>query len=132
MQVFPSKIDTWLLIVLLVTVFVSVGAALLSINKGTIFGYISALFVLSIGAILPAWLLLSTKYIVTGEQLVIRSGPFSWQIRIASISSVGETRDSRSSPALSLERLKISYANGRSIMVSPRNREGFKAAIGHQ
>lgn len=131
MNEFTSKIDTWLLLVLLITIIVSVFAAIISLAKGGITGIATALFVSALGAVLPAWLLMSTKYIITGDELLVRSGPFSHTIQIGSISSVRDTRNSRSSPALSLDRLLISYGNGQSIMVSPRDKEKFRTAIGH-
>lgn len=131
MEEFSSKIDTWLLIVLVVTIVVSVGAAFLSLSKGGVTGYLSAFVVASLGAVLPAWLLLSTKYTIVDEELFVRSGPLSWSIPMASISSVQDTRNSRSSPALSLDRLRINYDNGKSIMVSPKDKKKFRAAIGH-
>ncbi len=131
MEEFSSKIDTWLLIIFIVTILVCVWAAFVSIRKGGVTGYLSALIVFLIGIVLPFWVLLSTKYIIDHEELVVRSGPFSWTIPIASISSVQDTRNSRSSPALSLDRLRINYHNGKAIMVSPKNKEEFRKTIGH-
>lgn len=45
MEEFTSKIDTWLLIVFVVAILVSVGAAFLSISKSGAAGYMSALLV---------------------------------------------------------------------------------------
>ncbi len=131
MKEFTSKIDTWLLGVIVAVILVSVVTVFLVMKKGGTIGYLSAIFMAVVGAALPVWLLLSTKYIVTGEALIIRSGPFSQSVLLASISSVQNTRSPRSSPALSLDRLRISYANGKSIMVSPKNKRKFRAAIGY-
>ena len=129
---FASKIDTWLFIVLVVTILVSTCAAFFSVRKGGVMSYMSAVIVILIGAALPAWVLLSTKYIISGEELVVRSGPFTWLVPITSISSVQDTRNSRSSPALSLDRLQINYSNGKSIMISPKDKERFRQIIGHK
>ena len=131
MEVFTSKIDTWLLIVFVATILISTFAAFFSFKKGGVLNYIAAVFVLFIGAVLPIWLLLSTTYSINNEVLVVRSGPFSWSIPTASKLSVRDTRNSKSSPALSLDRLQINYDEGKSIMVSPNNKAKFKEAIRH-
>jgi hypothetical protein len=53
------------------------------------------------------WPLWSTRYVVDQEQLTIRSLCFKWIIPLTAIQSVSETDNSISSPALSLDRLKI-------------------------
>ena len=131
MKEFASKIDTWLMSVIVVTVLVSMGAAILSLMIGGLIGCLSALLIAVVGAVLPVWLLLSTKYVVNNESLIVRSGPFSWLIPVGVISSVQETQNSLSSPALSLDRLRISYGESKSIMVSPKDKRQFRAAIGH-
>jgi hypothetical protein len=45
---------------------------------------------------------------------------------------VEETRNPLSSPALSLDRLKITYGNGKRIMISPADKIGFLKAIGQE
>ncbi len=131
MEQFASKIDTWLLLVLVIAIGVSIGATLFSIGKGGMTSYIAALALLSVGAAVPIWIFLSTHYTVTTSELLVRSGPFSWTIPLASITSVQETRSSWSSPALSLDRLRIDYANGNYILVSPKDKKAFRTAIGH-
>lgn len=131
MEEFTSKIDTWLLLVFTATIVVSVGGGLLAVRKGGIKSYLSGFILVVIGAVLPMWLMLGTTYTVTDEMLIVRAGPMSWEIPIAAISLVKETRSSRSGPALSLDRLRIYYGNGRSIMVSPKDQHRFRLAIGH-
>ncbi len=60
---------------------------------------------------------------------MIRSGPFRWQVPISEIEDIVQTRNPLSSPALSLDRLQVSYSNGRTIMISPADREGFIEAV---
>ena len=130
MQEFTSKIDTWLLLILVLTIVVSIVGGLLLIRlQGGLVGYGSGIFLVAVCAVLPIWLLVDTNYTVSSESLVIRSGPRVWTIPLSSISSIEPTRDSWSSPALSLDRLKIHYGNGNTIMVSPKDKKGFIAAI---
>jgi hypothetical protein len=57
--------------------------------------------------------------------LVVRSGPFKWCIPIADITSITPTSNPLSSPALSLDRLRIEYGRGHLLMISPRDKEQF-------
>ena len=127
MQTFSSKIDLWLLLVLLLAIAVCTIAAFGSLRTGN---WLSAIVVLVVGAGLPVWLLLSTHYTITDETLVVRSGPFSWRVELTAISSIQPTSNPVSSPALSLDRLAIHYGNGKRLLVSPQDQEGFRAAIG--
>lgn len=80
---------------------------------------------------LPIWLLLSTYYLVETDHLNIRSGPFRWSIPLNDIKFVKPSCSSSSSPALSLQRLEIGHGRSQAILVSPKDAEGFKNAIGH-
>jgi hypothetical protein len=84
-----------------------------------------ALAALAVIVAVPLWTLLGTRYILSDESLVVRSGPFSWRIALTEVSGVEATRDARSSPALSLDRLRIGYGNGRSLMISPADKPRF-------
>ncbi|TLY78355.1 MAG: hypothetical protein E6K49_05935 [Gammaproteobacteria bacterium] len=71
------------------------------------------------------WTLLGTSYMVDAESLDVRSGPFRWTIPLRDIRSVTRTRDPHSAPALSFDRLRIEYGDGRSLLVSPQDQDGF-------
>lgn len=105
------------------------GAGLKSIRRGGIGNYASATVLIVLGTILPVWLLVSTNYVVTDRELLVRTGPFSWDVPLHDIESVTETRNSRSSPALSLDRLRIAYGGGRVLMISPRDKDQFVQAL---
>lgn len=78
-----------------------------------------------LGAGLPVWLMLSTTYTIGESSLLVRSGPFKWQVPIAGITGITPTSNPLSSPALSLDRLRIDYGRGKSLMISPKNKEQF-------
>ena len=88
-----------------------------------------AIPILTLGVGIPLWLLCQTHYTFSGSELLIRSGPFSWKIAVADIRSVVPTRNPLASPALSLDRLQINYGPGKTLMVSPSDKEGFLASI---
>ena len=123
--VYRSKIDVWLIVVLAVAIVVSLLAALTVLSVRSPAAWSVAAFTAIIGAGLPLWLLLSTHYTLGHGQLVVRSGPFKWRIPVAEITSITPTSNLLSSPALSLDRLRIDYGVGKSVMISPRNKEKF-------
>jgi hypothetical protein len=85
---------------------------------------------LLIGVLLFAlWVLLVTDYTIDGTTLTVRSGPFRWVIALREIRAVTATRDARSGPALSLERLRIEHAHGAALLVSPSDTPAFLADL---
>ena len=75
------------------------------------------------------WLYVSTRYTITAQSLLIKSGPFSWIVPLREITAIEPTRNAASSPALSLDRLLIRYGGGNELMVSPADKIGFMTAI---
>ncbi|MCC7548599.1 MAG: PH domain-containing protein [Burkholderiales bacterium] len=130
-MIFRSKIDTWLSCVLVIAAAIALWAAAATVRQGSGTGLPVSIVVVLIGAVLPMWILLGTVYSIESGTLRIRSGPFSWRIPVASITSVEPSRSPVSSPALSLERLRVEYGAGKSILVSPADRQAFIAAIEH-
>ena len=128
---FPSKIDTWLLALVALSVCIALVAAVTVVLQAQDIAALSAAAVaVLLGAFFPVWLFATTNYRVTDEECIVRSGPFRWHIALRDIQEVRPTRNPLSSPALSLDRLEIRYAAGRKLMVSPRDRAGFLTAIG--
>ncbi len=77
----------------------------------------------------PVWLLVGTHYTITESTLIVRSGPFKWEVQLKSISSIEPSRSILSSPALSFDRLEIKYGNNQSILISPTDQNEFLQAI---
>jgi hypothetical protein len=90
------------------------------------------ILVMIIVAVLMIWLLTGTHYTVDRGFIRIASGPFRWKVPIDKITAVEETRSPLSSPALSLDRIRIRYGKWRQIMISPADKAGFLKAIGRQ
>jgi len=123
--VYKSKVDTWLLVVLVVSVVISLGASVLIIACAPMVAWWALPINILLGIGLPLWLLTSTRYLLQSERLTIHSGPFTWQVPIADVTKMYATRNPLSSPALSLDRLCLEYGRGKSIMISPANKEQF-------
>ena len=126
---FKSAVDLWLLVIVALVVIISLGVSVRLVLQRSPAGYLRVIGVLAVGIGLPLWFLYTTQYLVEDEVLKIQSGPFKWTIPITSISQVVETSNPRSSPALSLRRLKITYGESKTVMVSPKDRENFLEAI---
>lgn len=75
--------------------------------------------------VLPVWTLARTAYVLDDRELLVASGPFKWRVPLKDITNIVPTRDPLSSPALSLDRLRIEYARGRTIMISPMDKDLF-------
>ena len=131
-EVFPSKIDRWLLVVVigaLASSPVIAVAAMMTDPKTTpaITAVVVGILALLIGFV--AWVFASTRYLVGDEVLTIRSGPFRWRIVLEEIEEVRPSHNPLSSPALSLDRLEVRYGRVGWLLISPRDRAGFLVAL---
>ena len=124
-NVYKSKIDWWLLIILASAMAVSAYASAEIVLASSPTTWWLLLLTAGIGIGLPLWVLLGTNYSVDLKQLLVRSGPFKWRVPIADITSITATSNPLSSPALSLDRLRIEYGRSSAIMISPRDKEKF-------
>ncbi len=122
--VFAAKIDAWLLLLIAGSTVVCFYGAWLALSEAGQVRWGTALILL-VSAAAPVWIVLSTSYTLGGTQLRVRCGPFRWTIPLAEIRDVRPTRNPLSSPAPSLDRLRIDYGKRRSVMISPRDKEGF-------
>jgi len=128
---FRSKVDAWI-VVALAAAFVGQVFALVAVVQTSPPDPWRIVVILAIvsGLLLFVSLPLRTHYTVVDGQLVIVSGPFRWCIPLSDITGVEPSRAPWSSPALSLDRLKISYGERRCVLVSPADKRGFLQAIG--
>ena len=90
----------------------------------------SWLFPYALAGVLAVWLICfwigrNTVYTLTDDALIVRSGPFFWRVAFADVREISPSRDSRFSPALSLDRLCLKYGKGRYLLISPADQAGF-------
>ena len=121
--VYRSKVDTQLGIVLAGVPLASLFASWELVHAPVPGRWLLAVPILLLGVCLPLSLLLFTTYRVSDTLRRIRSGLFRWDVPIHAISKVEATNDPSSSPALSLDRLRIAYGDGKSVMVSPLEKD---------
>jgi len=128
--VFPSKVDSWIVALMILPLAVSIGVvgSALRANPPLPAVFLMVGIEVLVLALITATVR-STRYEVTDREVIVRSPPFRWRIAIDGIESIRPSRSPVSSPALSLDRLEIRYAGDRRILVSPRDREGFLAAV---
>ena len=132
MEIFKSKIDRWVLVCLALSIIACLMGASVMLKIGGTLNYVLAAVVIIAGAGFPLWIAASTRYIVSSDDLKIVSGPFSWNIAISSIKSIQKTQSAITSPALSFDRLEISYDEDKAIIVSPLDQAEFIKKLGHE
>jgi len=129
--VFPSRIDAWLAAVVLLAVLsplavVAVQGAGSGVEQVVVWAM--ALLPLLAGGLL----LLPCRYTLAGDHLHIRCGLIRQRIAYRDITGIAPSRSILSAPALSLQRVKVSYRRGRGQgfqLVSPRERERFMQTL---
>jgi hypothetical protein len=129
-QIYTSKVDVWLIAVLIGVALLGFLVGLAALRASGVSGkrapfLFTALLPLAIGLGLPIWMYTSTRYVLNDNTLLVKSGGFSWQIPVAEITAITPTRNARSSPALSLDRLRIDYSVDKSVMISPKLKQQF-------
>ncbi|WP_343568227.1 PH domain-containing protein [Acinetobacter sp.] len=125
---FRSKIDWWLLLIFVVITANIIFKIYQEVHHSSIGTNFSHLMIYSLVILVILLPIFSTYYVVETNILVIKSLIFRWKINIDDITQIEPTHNPLSSPALSLDRLKISYMkNGRiaKVMISPKDKEGF-------
>jgi hypothetical protein len=127
-ETFKSKVDTWIGAMVLVPPI----AAMVTISTAhdhaqTMIGWsVLAMY----GAILFG-LAVPLRYVVSADELLVQSGRMRIRIPWTDVRSMEPSRDPRSSPALSLDRLAVHYVNARGeharVLISPERRADFLA-----
>lgn len=131
-RTYRSKVDGGILAILGLAIVAMLAAPITAwLNTGNARAALVGLVMLpAIGFI--AWIVTGTSYTLAGRELIVRCGPFRWRIDVSDIRSITPARgigvrirSSRSSPALSMDRLEIIYGGGKSLMISPAEKETF-------
>jgi membrane protein YdbS with pleckstrin-like domain len=127
---FSSKIDGWLIPVMVLAVGGLLAALVAVFVQET--PWPIRLLVAAVTAAVTLLLLAvfkSTYYLVRSDDIRIVSGPFRWEVPLADIRDIAPTRNPLSSPALSMDRLKISYGKRKFVLISPDDKDGFLRAV---
>lgn len=124
MKTYRSKIDWWLLALILVPM-VTAGVA------GVRYGKEEVLLSLVPPIIIVAYVFSCVKYTLNDGILNVKAGFLVNQdISVEDIKSVTKTFNPLSAPALSINRLEIKYGSGFNYtLISPKNRQQFIADL---
>lgn len=128
---FESKRDLWLVLLMRIIPLLVLAAVTYawSMSHRDLSGPVAgAIIVILLELFFFESLLRSTYYQIDGGTLLIRSSFLTWRVPIAEIRAVTPTHSALSSPALSLDRLRIDYGS-KAIMVSPEDQRRFIEAL---
>ena len=118
MKVFKSKIDWWFGLLLVYPIFMSV--------KSMLLGEWVGLLGLSIVIVLILFFSKTTRYIINDNQLIVMSTWIVYErIDITKITKIEKTNSILSSPALSLDRIRIRYNKYDEVLISPKVKKEF-------
>lgn len=131
---YPSKVDWWLIPVLCMPPVAAVSVCIVSAIAGSITDLVVGIAVAVFVAGLYFGLVIPVRYGLDDTHLIVRSGVYRQRIPMADISSVCPTRNPLSSPALSLDRLRIQFGRGffKGVMISPADRDLFLNDLAHR
>jgi hypothetical protein len=127
MRWYRSKVDWWLVPLLYLPPVASLATCVYLALHGKMselsWGIATILLIVGIyfGLLFPM------RYGLDDTHLVVRSGISRQRIPLTNISAVQPTRNPLSSPALSLDRLRVQFGQGafKSVMISPADRDSF-------
>ena len=130
---FPSKKDIWIsipvwgtILFCLVMPFIgleSVGNQFITADSilGKVFLFVCVSPVI--------WMWFRTGYNIEDTKIKVRCGPLKWTININDIQQIHKVKTLFSSPALSINKLKITYGKYNEICISPKNEDDFLRLI---
>jgi hypothetical protein len=127
--VFRSKVDIWLIALVVGLPVLLLEFVLEDTGVDSLDADLLAMGIVLAVLLFCLWLYTSTRYTITAETLLVKSGPFSWIVPLREIYGIEPTRNPASSPALSLDRLLIRYGDGKELLISPRDKATFMAVI---
>jgi len=127
MEWYRSKVDWWLVPLLCLPPVASIAVCINLVLEGKMselpWGIAAVLFVagLYLGLVVPI------KYGLDDSTLVVRFGVCRQRIALEDILEVRLTHNPLSSPALSLDRLRVQFGSGpfKVVMISPADRDRF-------
>jgi Bacterial PH domain len=125
---YKSKKDTWLIVVIVASMLVTLlaGAALILFAPAIWERFIG--IVIMLASLVPILLTTPVSYTIDGHSLHVRGGYKHWAIPLQNILAVRPSRVWIASPALSMDRLEIEYKDweGTSLLlISPERTDHF-------
>lgn len=136
-KIYKSKVDLWLALIVVASVVLLIGGTIQTIYSEGLYHpasltlLASSIFFIAImfGLAYPV------SYEISQSDLIIRSGLSKSSIELSSIETVRPSKNPLSSPAWSLDRLRIDYhRKGKLsfILISPRDKSSFLNELGQK
>ena len=126
-RTFRSKVDTWLVVVVAAASVVMWSAPARRLWAGRSIDVLDFAVPVLTTAFL-AWIFTGTYYVITSESLIVRAGPLRHTVPLRSVQRLRATRNPLSAPALSLDRIEVTYGAKR-VLISPQDKRGFVRAV---
>ena len=113
---------------------IMIGVVIWGVALFLLYGVYEAVFIKEniLGAVIMTALLLlliifwfRTIYKIEGDILHIYYGPFRFQVVISEITAIRHAKNIFTGPALSIERIEITYSKYHVIQISPKEKEKF-------
>jgi hypothetical protein len=126
-QTFRSKVDSWLILV----VTGALGAIWLAPVRRIWAGRtIDTLDIIGpfLATAFIVWVFGATYYVITADDLIVHAGPIRRTVPLRSVQRLRATHNPLSSPALSLDRIEVTYGSKR-VLISPQDKRGFVRAV---
>lgn len=128
MQTFRSKKDWWILGFIIAATGILLQMLWSMQLRGTLEEYPEHGIVYALVIVMMWWPVVNTRYVVTQDYLIIHSMFLKWTILRNQIQNITPSNNPLSSPALSLDRLKIDYqkdGKNKSVLISPKDKQKF-------
>lgn len=132
--VYKSKRDWWIVALIWAVVLLCAIAAAAQFSGSGSF-LLKGLYLVLLAAVptFLLWIFYGTDYTLTDYRLLIRCGPFRYEVPLAEIDLVVPSRSPLSSPACSLDRLLIKWDDqSKKILVSPSRKQDLLREINNR
>lgn len=127
---FVSKVDGWIIPVIVVAIAGMISALIAVMITETPWLMRAAVAASTAFVIVLLFSIFTrTHYTIANGELRVVSGPFRRTIPLSEITSIEPSRNPLSSPALSLDRLKVIYGKKKFVLISPADKAGFLSAV---
>ena len=127
-QVFRSRVDAWLVVVLGIALAATWLEAVRKAWAGRPVEPLDVIVPLFTTTLL-VWVYRTTTYTITEDVLVVRSGPLRRTIPLREVHALRATHNPMGAPALSLRRIEVTYGpNRQRVLISPTDTPAFVAA----
>ncbi|WP_235908699.1 PH domain-containing protein [Roseiconus nitratireducens] len=127
-SVYPSAVDWWLLVLLLIGPLILIMMSVLLLGQGRAREAGYCMWASAGTLLVTAMFTVPCRYTILSDSLTIRCGILFNRVPLEQIRAIEPSRSWLSGPALSLRRVKISTAS-RFYLVSPAERDRFIAEL---